>query len=65
MPGYRYKLHDAEGGDVGEVEIAVLLRPGDEFHWKHDKLRVLEVVAVMETDSRYVGFLMVEPALDA
>ena len=62
MPGFRYRIHDQAGDDMGEVEIAVLLRPGDTFRRGVEEFRVLEVVAVMELDSRYVGLLMVESA---
>ena len=59
---YRYKLHTRDGADVGEAEYAVWIKPG-ELIYANDggKLRVVDVVPVLEADARYVGLLMVEP----
>lgn len=61
---YRYRLYDEDGNDIGETRLAVLITPGEEIirgpnepNW-----RVLDVVAVMETDSPFVAFLKVASA---
>jgi hypothetical protein len=60
---YRYRVFDTDGADQGEAYYAVLIEAGD-IIWAGDrrKLRVFDVVAVEEEDSRFVGFLRVESA---
>ena len=58
---YRCRLYDPDG--TGEAGYGVGIKAG-EIVWTNGarKLRVLDVVAVLEEDSRSVGLLMVEPA---
>ena len=53
---YRYKLHTRDGDDAGEAEYAVWITPG-ELIYANDgsKLRVVDVVPVLEAEARYVG----------
>lgn len=61
---YTYRLYDEDGNDLGETQLAVLVTPGELIHRGPDlpDWRVLDVVAVMETDSPFVAFLKVEAA---
>lgn len=60
---YRYKLYNTDGSDAGEAEYAVWIKPGELIHGRDGrKLRVVDVVPVLEAEARYVGLLMVEPA---
>jgi hypothetical protein len=61
----KYRLHDAEGNDMGEMLLGdVPFRPGDEiFLGPGRKLRVLDVVPLEEEDeSPFVAMLRVEAA---
>jgi hypothetical protein len=59
---YRYRLFDAAGADKGEAYYAVLIKPREMILTGDGrKLRVLDVFAVDEDDSPYVGLLKVEP----
>ncbi len=60
---YRYRLFDADGSEAGEAHYAVMIEAGETI-WTGDgrKLRVVDVVPVMEEDSPFVGFLRVVPA---
>jgi hypothetical protein len=59
---YKYRLYTADGAEAGEVECAVLIKPGETIWADGGKLRVLEVVPVMEEDSPYSGSLKIEHA---
>ena len=57
---YKYKLHEADGSDAGEVHYAFLVKPGETIiTGAGRRLRVLDVVPVDEEDSPYVGLLRV------
>ena len=60
---YKYRLHTRDGADAGEAEFAVYIQAGELIHANDgSKLRVVDVVPVLEDDSPlYVGLLM-EPA---
>lgn len=60
---FRYRLFWADGGEVGEAEYAVRIKP-DEIVWALGKLRfrVIEVVQADEEGSQYEGLLQVEAA---
>jgi hypothetical protein len=58
----RYRLHLADGSDIGEATYAVLMRPDEEILVGNGRrFRVLNVVP-FEDDSRLVGLLQVEAA---
>jgi hypothetical protein len=59
---YRYRLFDTDGNDIGETRLAVLFTPGDEIVTGagEPNMRVVDVVAVMDAGSPYVGLLTVE-----
>lgn len=57
---YRYRLYLEDGSEAGEAHYAVLIQPGDLIFTARGKLRVLDVVAVEEQDSPYVGLLTVD-----
>jgi len=59
---YRYRLHLADGSDIGEATYAVLIRPGEEILVGNGRrFRVLNVVPFEEEDeSPFVGLLQVE-----
>jgi hypothetical protein len=58
---YRYKLHYADGSDVGEAAYADNVNPGDEIMLGPGRfVRVLAVVPVDEI-SPYTALLQVEP----
>lgn len=59
MAFYWYRLYDLDGTDIGELNIAVLVAAGETIERDGRRLEVLEVVPVMEADSRYVGLLRV------
>jgi hypothetical protein len=52
----KYRLYTREGDEAGEAEYAIPIKPG-EVIWTTGgrRLRVLEVVPVMEDDSPYSG----------
>jgi hypothetical protein len=59
---YRYRLVDADGADKGEAYYAALVKVSETILTGDGrKLCVLDVVAVDEDDSPYVGLLKVEP----
>jgi hypothetical protein len=59
---YKYRLHEADGSEGGEAHYAFLMKPGETIiTGAGRKLRVLNVVAVEEEDSPYVGLLLLEP----
>jgi hypothetical protein len=55
---YRYRLYLENGSEAGEAHYAVLIQPGETI-WTNDgrKLLVVDVAAVEETESPYVGLL--------
>jgi hypothetical protein len=63
---FRYRVHDADGEDLGEATYSVVIRPGDEVHLNAgERFRVLDVVPLAEDDSRFdemAGMLKVEAA---
>jgi hypothetical protein len=60
---FRYRLHTADGDDVGEATYAVLIRPGWEIiAGSNQRFRVLDVVPIDEEDAQIVGLLQVEAA---
>jgi hypothetical protein len=63
MPGFLYRLFLADGTDVGEASYAVIIKLDEIIHVAGGgKMRVLDVVPVLEEESRYTGFLKVEAA---
>ena len=54
---FRYRLHSADGDDLGESTYAVPIKPGDEIHVGAEKrFRVLDVVPFEEEDeSPFMG----------
>src|SRR6266508_6327353 len=62
----RYKVHFEDGSEAGEAVYAVHIKPGDVIIAAGtQRVRVLDLVAVEEEDSPYVGLLRVEPAESA
>ena len=61
---FRYRLHTADGDEVGEATYAVMIKPGEEIHGSGgQRLRVLDVVPFEEEDeSAFVALLRVEAA---
>jgi hypothetical protein len=61
---FRYRLHNADGDDLGEATYAVMIRPGEEVLVGNGRrLRVLDFVPFEEDDeSPFVGMLKVEAA---
>ena len=60
---FRYRMHDADGNDLGEATYAVMIKPGEEVHGDGgQRLRVLAVVPFAEDESPFVGLLQVEAA---
>ncbi len=61
---FRYKLHSADGDDLGETTYAVMIKPGEEIHvGGGQRFRVKDVVPFEEEDeSPFVGLLKVEAA---
>ena len=61
---FRYRLHTADGDDLGEATYALMIHPGDEIHLGvGQRFRVLDVVPFEEEDeSPFVGLLQVEAA---
>jgi hypothetical protein len=59
---YRYRLFDLDGDDAGEASYAVWITAGEAIVTGGGRtLRVVDVVPVLEEDSPFVGFMMVEP----
>jgi hypothetical protein len=61
---FRYRLHAADGGDLGEATYAMMIKPGEEIiAGKNERFRVVDVVPFDEEDeSPFVGLLQVEAA---
>ncbi len=61
---FRYRLHTADGDDIGEATYAVMIKPGEEIVAGDDRrFRVLDVVPFEEEDeSAFVELLRVEVA---
>ena len=59
---FRYRLHAADGDDLGEATYAVMIKPDDEILVGNGRrLHVLDVVPFEEEDdSPFVGLLQVE-----
>jgi len=59
---FRYRLHTADGDDLGEATYAVMIKPGEEILVGNGRrLRVVDVVPFDEEDaSLFVGLLQVE-----
>jgi len=59
---FRYRLHTADGDDLGEATYAVLIQPGEEILVGNGRRsRVLHVVPFdKEDESPFVGLLQVE-----
>jgi hypothetical protein len=60
---FKYRLHTADGDDLGETAYAVPIKPGEVIHYGSGQFRVLAVVPFDEDDeSPLVGLLQVEAA---
>jgi hypothetical protein len=61
---FRYRMHSADGDDLGEATYAVMIKPGEEvLVGSGRRLLVLDVVPFDEDDeSPFVGLLKVEAA---
>lgn len=60
---FRYRLHSADGDDLGEATYAVVIKAGEEiFVGNGRRLRVLDVVPIEDDDAKIVGMLKVEAA---
>ena len=61
---FRYRLHTADGDDIGEATYTVMIKPGEEIVAGDDRrFRVLDVVPFEEEDeSAFVELLRVEVA---
>lgn len=60
MAFYRYRLHNVDGEDAGEIHLAVIVKAGEEIPLGSGRrLRVLSVVD-LDDDSPYRGLLQVE-----
>ena len=59
---FRYRLHTADGDDLGESTYAQMIHPGEEIIARgNQRFRVLDVVPFTEGDeSPFVGMLRVE-----
>ena len=57
---YRYRLYNPDGSDAGEAHYAVLIEPGETGDGR--QWRVVDVVAVEEGGTPFVGLLTVEVA---
>jgi hypothetical protein len=60
---FPYRLHTADGDDLGEATYAVMIKPGEEILVGNGRrLRVLAVVPFPEgeDESPFVGMLKVE-----
>lgn len=59
---FTYRMHYKDGSDAGQATYSVLIKPGDEVHVGNGRrLRVLDVVPIMDEESPIVGLLKVEP----
>jgi hypothetical protein len=67
---FRYRLHTADGDDIGEATYAQMIHPGEEIIANsNQRFRVLDVVPVVDVvrfeeddESPFVGLLQVEAA---
>ena len=61
---FRYRMHSADGDDLGEATYAMQIRPGEEIHGTGgQRLLVLDVVPFEEADELgFVAMLKVEAA---
>lgn len=61
---FRYRLHTADGDDLGEATYAINIKPGEEILLGNGRrFRVLDVVPFEEDgESPFVGLLQVEAA---
>ena len=61
---FRYRLHTADGDDIGEATYPDRIKVGDElFFGGGRRFRVLDIVLFEEEDeSPFVGLLQVESA---
>lgn len=61
---FRYRLHTADGDDLGEATYAMMIKPGEEILVGNGRrFRVIDVVPFEEEDeSAFVGLLQVEAA---
>jgi hypothetical protein len=61
---FRYRLHAADGDDLGEATYAVMIKPDEEILFGNGRrFRVVDVVPFEEEDdSPFVGLLQVEAA---
>ena len=61
---FRYRLHTADGDDLGEATYAVMIKPGEEILFGNGRrFRVLDLVPFEDEDeSPFVGLLQVEAA---
>jgi hypothetical protein len=59
---FGYRLHTADGDDLGEATYAIMVKPGEEIHLGGgQRFRVLDVVPFEDEDgSPFVGLLQVE-----
>jgi ribosomal protein L14 len=63
MALYRYRLYLEDGSEAGDAHYAVLIRPGETIRTNDGRrLRVVDVAAVEDAASEYVGLLTVEAA---
>jgi hypothetical protein len=61
---FRYRLHSADGDDLGKATYAVMIKRGEEILFGNGRrFRVLDVVPFEEEDeSPFVGLIKVEVA---
>jgi hypothetical protein len=61
---FRYRLHTADGDDLGEATYAIMIKPGEEILLgAGQRFRVVAVVPFEEEDeSPFVGLLQIEAA---
>lgn len=60
---FRYRLHTADGDDLGDSTYAVTIKPGDEIHvGAGQRFRVLDVVPFEDEGGELAGMLKVEAA---
>jgi len=61
---FRCRLHSPDGDDLGEATYAMMIKPGEEIHFRAgQRFRVLDVVPFEEPDELgIVGMLKIEAA---
>jgi hypothetical protein len=57
---YRYRLFDADGGEQGEIRLAVLVAAGETIHRGPDQPALRVVFVVNTADTPYSGLLQIE-----